>query len=131
LQAQQGVATHEELPMTATTAPSYTPGTVEISGKRVEARADGEAITYLTSAGKWRAASTKAAATFEATPVAEFEWEPATTADGTPVPHCKKVAEHGPLRVTARGSRYCIHCDRIVAARQKAERAAAKEASSK
>jgi hypothetical protein len=41
---------------------------------------------------------------------------------------CKKDPTHGEHRVTKSGS-YCYACDRIVAERQKAERAAAKAAS--
>ncbi len=95
-----------------------TTGTVEIKGQRVEARAEGDAIAYLTSAGKWRAASAKAAATFA--PVVE-------AAPAKPVKVCKKDPSHGEHRVTKTGS-YCYACDRIVAERQKAERAAARAA---
>ncbi len=104
--------------MTATTTPAYVTGTVEVQGKRVEARKDGEAVTYLMTAGKWRAASAKAAATFA--PVVE-------AAPAKPVKVCKKDPSHGEHRVTKTGS-YCYACDRIVAERQKAERAAVRAA---
>lgn len=90
----------------------YTTGTIDIKGKRVEARTDSEgAVTYLTAAGKWRAASASAAATFTAAPAVKV---------------CKKDASHE-WRVTKSGG-YCYTCDRVVAERQKAERAAAKTA---
>jgi hypothetical protein len=93
----------------------FTPGTVEIKGQRVEARADHTgAVAYVTSSGKWRAASAKAAASFA--PV-----------EAKPVKVCKKDPTHGEHRITKSGS-YCYACDRIVAERQKAERAAAKAA---
>lgn len=44
-----------------------------------------------------------------------------------PVKVCKKDPSHGEHRITKSGS-YCYICDRIVAERQKAERAAAKAA---
>lgn len=91
----------------------FTPGTIEIKGQRVEARADlAGAISYRTSSGAWRAASAKAAATF---------------AEAKPAPGCKKDASHE-WRVTKSGG-YCYTCDRIVAEAQKAARAAAKAVS--
>src|SRR4051812_26059957 len=91
----------------------FTSGSVEIKGQRVEARVDrAGAITYLTTAGKWSAASAKAAATFTPAPAVKV---------------CKKDPSHGEHRVTKSGS-YCYMCDRILAERQKAERAAAKVA---
>ncbi len=94
----------------------FTSGTVDIKGERVQARADRDgAVSYLNSSGNWRAASAKAAATF--VPV-----------EAKPVKVCKKDTSHGEHRITKSGS-YCYACDRIVAERQKAERAAAKAAS--
>lgn len=90
-----------------------TTGTIDIKGQRVEARQDASgAVTYFTAAGKWRSASASAAATFAAAP---------------PVKVCTKDPCHE-WRVTKSGG-YCYTEDRIIAERQKAERAAAKAAS--
>lgn len=46
---------------------------------------------------------------------------------GAAIPTCKKVAAHGPHKVTTSGS-YCVKCDRIVAEAENEARRAAKVA---